>query len=423
METLKALYFLRIPAIILLVVFGFILIPVFSKHSVYAFEFSPYTSNVGIGESAPSDTTLPQTSITNPLSGSLVSGNVSYTASASDNVGVTKVEFYVDSSLIGISSSAPYSTNWNTTTYSNNFHSLFTKAFDAAGNVGTSYSFSVTVDNTAPFVSLTNPANGSLLSGSVNLSASATDNNSVSRVEFYVDNNNIGTSYSSPYSAIWNSSSVADGSHSIYAKAFDKVNNQASSSAISVTVDNNPPTVSLTSPVNGSFVSGLVNVVADAFDSVGVSKVEFYVDGNLIGVDTVAPYFTSWDTTGFVHNSTHTLSAKAYDGAGHVTSSSSTAVTVLDITAPNVNITNPLNGSTVPRNTTIAIKANVSDISGISKVEFRVNGTLKCTDTSSPYSCNWKIPTTKNKLYTLEAKAFDIAGNTATNTITVTSSR
>jgi hypothetical protein len=59
------------------------------------------------------------------------------------------VEFYVDGTLLGTATAAPYSVSWNTTSVSNGAHSLTTKAYDPAGNVGTSTAVTVTVNNPA----------------------------------------------------------------------------------------------------------------------------------------------------------------------------------------------------------------------------------------------------------------------------------
>ena len=185
--------------------------------------------------------------------------------------------------------------------------------------------------------------------------------------------------------------------------------------------DTNPPTVTVTNPVNGFSVSGTVKVSAEASDSGGIANVSFYADGSSLGIDTTAPYSVLWDTTVYPHNSLHTIIANALDTAGNQASSSAVAVTVLDIIAPSVVITNPVNGSTVPKNSTVTITANASDVSGINRVEFYVNGVLKCTDTTSSYLCNWKVPKRPNITYTLLAKGYDIAGNTNTSTVTVTS--
>jgi beta-lactamase superfamily II metal-dependent hydrolase len=96
------------------------------------------------------DTTAPTTAVTAPANGSTVSATVSVTASASDNVGVTKVEFYLDGVLKTTDTSSPYSWSWDTTGSGNGSHSLTTKAYDAAGNVGTSTAVSTTVNNPLP---------------------------------------------------------------------------------------------------------------------------------------------------------------------------------------------------------------------------------------------------------------------------------
>ena len=99
------------------------------------------------GAPPPGDTTPPSTSVTSPASGATVSGTITVGASASDNVGVTRVELYVDNVLIGTDTSSPYQFSWNTTTATNGGHALQTKAYDAATNVGSSSVVNVTVSN------------------------------------------------------------------------------------------------------------------------------------------------------------------------------------------------------------------------------------------------------------------------------------
>ncbi|RKG96235.1 serine protease [Corallococcus sp. CA053C] len=94
-----------------------------------------------------SDTTPPTTSITSPAGGATLSGTASVSANASDNVGVSRVEFYAGTSLLGTATTAPYSIAWNTTAVANGTYALTTKAYDAANNIGTSTTVSVTVNN------------------------------------------------------------------------------------------------------------------------------------------------------------------------------------------------------------------------------------------------------------------------------------
>jgi len=69
-------------------------------------------------------------------------------------------------------------------------------------------------------------------------------------------------------------------------------------------------------------------VTASASDNVGVTRVEFYIDGGLSGTDTTSPYSFSWNTTGLVDGSSHTIQSKAYDAANNVGSSTTISVTV-----------------------------------------------------------------------------------------------
>lgn len=99
---------------------------------------------------APSDTVAPTVSITAPSSGAVVSGNVSLTASASDNVAVAGVQFRVDGSNLGAEDpSTPFSTTVDTTLLTNGAHTLAAVARDAAGNMSIA-SIPVTVSNPVP---------------------------------------------------------------------------------------------------------------------------------------------------------------------------------------------------------------------------------------------------------------------------------
>ena len=121
-----------------------------------------YFDDVSVATSTP-DTTAPTTSITAPANGATVSGTTTVSASASDNVGVTKVEFYLDGALKSTDTTSPYSWSWDTTSAANGSHTLVSKAYDAAGNVGTSATITVTVSNVAASQLLGNPGfeNGS----------------------------------------------------------------------------------------------------------------------------------------------------------------------------------------------------------------------------------------------------------------------
>src|SRR5262245_37285062 len=119
----------------------------------------PRTFMLDDGPPPPPDTIAPTTSITAPADGAMLAATVNVTASASDNVGVTKVEFYVDGVLQATDTSAPYAWSWNTFGTSNGAHTVTSRAYDAASNIGTSTGVNVNVANTGDAQAPTAPAN------------------------------------------------------------------------------------------------------------------------------------------------------------------------------------------------------------------------------------------------------------------------
>lgn len=94
-----------------------------------------------------SDTTPPTTRVTAPGLLATVSGTITVSATASDNVGVTRVEFYAGTTRIGSTTASPYRMGWDTKTTANGLYFFTSKAYDAAGNVGTSPNVLISVKN------------------------------------------------------------------------------------------------------------------------------------------------------------------------------------------------------------------------------------------------------------------------------------
>jgi hypothetical protein len=95
-----------------------------------------------------SDTTPPTTSITAPANGAMVANSTTISATASDDVGVVKMELYIDGTLTtSDNNSTSLSFSWNTNSVANGSHTLSVKAYDAANNIGTSPAVTVTVSN------------------------------------------------------------------------------------------------------------------------------------------------------------------------------------------------------------------------------------------------------------------------------------
>ena len=184
-------------------------------------------------------------------------------------------------------------------------------------------------------VAITAPAAASTVSGTVNITANASDNVGVARVVFQVrvgtTTTDIATDTSAPFSASWNTGSVANGAATLIATAFDAYGNSTAATNVAVTVNNvpdtTPPTVSITAPTGGD-VSGTVTLTATAADNVGVSQVQFLAGTTVIGTATSSPYTVQWNTTGL--SGIQQLTAVARDGAGNTTTSAAVSVNVVN---------------------------------------------------------------------------------------------
>ena len=121
-----------------------------------------------------------------------LSGTVTLTATVDDNIGVAGVQFQLDGANLGPEvQSYPFTLSWNSTSVSDGEHTLTVTARDAAGNSQQS-SITLTLDNTAPTVSMTSPGNGAVVSGSaVTVSASVSDSVGIAEVQFQVDGANL----------------------------------------------------------------------------------------------------------------------------------------------------------------------------------------------------------------------------------------
>jgi hypothetical protein len=86
-----------------------------------------------------------------------------------------------------------------------------------------------------------------------------------------------------------------------------------------------------------------------------------------------------------------------------------------DTTAPTVSITAPANNATVTRGNTVTVSLTASDNVGVTQVDLYANGIYQCTATTSPYSCSFRVSSTRNVAYSLQAKAKDAAGNVGTS--------
>jgi RHS repeat-associated protein len=281
------------------------------------------------------ETQPPTVAITDPEDEETVAGVVTVTATASDNVGVTVVKFYLDDVYKAQDTSSPYTWDWDTTQYENGGYTLTAKAYDAAENEGVSAPVDVTVSNQPdtepPEVTLTAPADEAIVSASsVSVTATATDNVWVTRVEFYIDDVLRSTDTTSPYSWTWDATTLGNGPHSVKATAYDGPSN-TDSDTHTVVVNNSHPFVEITDPDDQATVNGTVLVKITATDDKGIDAVKLYLEqgvtDKLLSVSSAYPYQCAWNTR-LLANDSYTIYAKAYDCDDNVSTSDTVTVTV-----------------------------------------------------------------------------------------------
>ncbi|HET7340911.1 MAG TPA: Ig-like domain-containing protein [Methylomirabilota bacterium] len=249
------------------------------------------------------------------------------------------------------SSTGPVSIPWATTAVPDGAQALTVSAKDATGNTG-SGSVNVTVKNgttTPPALttSFTSPAAGATVSGTTTVALTASGGSGTG------DTYKLAIDAAAPISLsgasyAWNTTTVANGSHTLTATATDSAGHTATATR-TVTVSNatvTPLAITFTAPAASATVSGSVTVTAAATGGSGYSY-KLSVDGTQAA--TTASF--SWNTTTVV-NGSHTLTAAVTDSLGR-TATATRTVTVSNTVAPppvstlQVAVTQPTGGSTV----------------------------------------------------------------------------
>jgi hypothetical protein len=367
------------------------------------------------------DNTAPTGSLSSPLAGSTVSGNVTLGVSANDANPIASVDYYVGGSGVGSSGSAPFQVSWSSTSVGDGPTSIYAVITDMAGNSHTTGSVGITVDNFPPTVSLGAP--GADVSGSVGLSASASGDSVQVTFERRPTGGGgwttIGTDTAAPWDATFDTTAVSDGSYELRAIAVDAGANSGASNIVSTRVDNTSPSGVLTRPGDGQRVGGSAVVLeANASDAgSGVASVTWEARQSGVGSfaaiagDSGAPFAATWDVTG-LPSVAHDLRIVVTDAAGNAFTGPTITVDV-DSTPPTVSLTNP--GS--PLSGIVALSASTAgDATAVTFSRSPAGAatwTTITTDGSAPYSTNFDTTTVGDGVYDVRAVVTDAVGNTS----------
>ncbi|GKS70092.1 hypothetical protein W03_20960 [Nitrosomonas sp. PY1] len=334
---------------------------------------------------------LPIVSLASPENNATVAGtSVNIIAQASDNIGVAGVQFKLNGVNIGVEdTTSPFSIVWDSTTMADGQHILTAVARDTDGNLTTSSSVNITINNSTLLSDLVvtqlSYVNGIFTSTVKNQGTAATPAGVTIGVGYSV--NNVWRTWGGVWGPLAAGASVTIGTKgdpyfipngtftaTAYVDDGKKIaelndsNNQLSQGVTGGITDATPPTISITAPADGVTVSGTsVTLSADAVDNVGVAGVQFSVTGGYpFGEDATAPYSIDWDSTA-VTNGPHTIEAVARDNAGNtskssivVTVSNGTSTPLPDVVVTQLSYADGIFTSTVQNQGTEATPAGVS---------------------------------------------------------------
>lgn len=381
----------------------------------------------------------PVCSITSPDNGATVDGMVTINANATDNVAVSKVEFYVDNNKVGEDNQAPYSYDFNTASVNNGNHDLKVIATDLSDNVGTSNVITVTVNNITdtedPTCSITSPANGDTVDGTITINADATDDVAVAKVEFYVDDTKIGEDTNAPYTYDWDTTDVSNADHDLKVKATDTSNKEGLSSEITVTVDNQTTVGYVTETYTGTasiFGNAQINLDVTALGTIDLdltasnTSAKMYLydpNNNEVGYDSASISYEATETgtykivisafsffnTDFTLNATYPVETTQSFEIGKVDKK----VVLPDIAVSEENAFNE--GDVVID--VISINTNADENATIEAVEVYIDDNKVNEYEGVPEVIEWDTKTVENGDHTIQIIVIDEDGNVIPSTV------
>jgi hypothetical protein len=414
--------------------------PTSPPNNIYFTYYADQTTGTTLTSGGPSDNTPPEVEILSPQKNNKVQGDVDISARVTDNTGVSQVTYTIDVEapvIMTQSITDPdiYTGTWDSTTVSDGMVSLSVEGKDKAGNTDTQ-AISVVVSNsgsdtTPPTIQIQSPLSLQKVSGTVTISAKATDDWGISRVEYQIDGGTANAMYKTGtadvYERSWDTSSVPNGDHTILVTATDTSGNSNSDSVI-VTVDNSgttppvvdiaPPIIDIRDPSQNAELSGVESVRALIYDDTEVTRAECSFDSGNMWLSMSTGGSTEWyfdvDTENYPDGQ-YTLEVRAFDKADNEGSESISVKIIngyIDTAKPSVKTLVPSAGEIL--SDVVDITVEVDDDWGVSSVEYRMDTGewYQMTNArNNVYEANLYTTTYDDGQHTLTIKATDLAGN------------
>jgi large repetitive protein len=370
------------------------------------------------------DTSAPRVVIHTPLDGATF-------GPGQQNVMVTGVvvdespsSMHVVSSPPGVDQVPVFGGVSGTITLAEGLNTITLIVTDAGGNRGSAV-IQVFLDTLPPAVTLESPTHGSIVRGSIDLHAEAHAvlPSTVTKVDLFVDGGLAATLTDAPYEIAFDTTTLPDGLHTFTTVATDGKGSYASASA-TVSVDNMVPTVAITTPANGAFVSGNTSFTAEAADAgSGLEVLTMLANGAPPTVDgsfTFNPPVasgaqTSSVATQLLPDGPLLLTAKAKDAAGYERMVSITVI--VDNMAPQKALITPIDGAEVSGAMPILAEANDPNLASLTLF---LGGVPYMTSTSGILATTTQTAALLDGPLEVKIVALDLAGNSSTSVANVT---
>ncbi|MFO8050463.1 MAG: Ig-like domain-containing protein [Thermoplasmatota archaeon] len=222
------------------------------------------------------DNNVPIIAVNSPVANEYIQGAYRFRLSASDRVGIDRVEINVFSNnftAIYSISSGYFEFNSDTSIQPDGNYSCYAVAYDLSGKKNTSSPLHFQVDNNAPVLRTIHPLDGTFLEGNETMIVNVTDIH-LDRVEYDVD----GSGWV-PINTTLNTTIFGDGEHTINFRAFDKAGHVTVSSS-DVYFDNTDPYGAISDPASGQFIEGTATFKVVASDIIGIDDVKIFIFGD-----------------------------------------------------------------------------------------------------------------------------------------------
>jgi hypothetical protein len=291
---------------------------------------------------------------------------------------------------------------------------IVVQATDPLGRTSTT-SITVIYDTTAPAVAFLSPRAGAIVRGSVEVALGGSDSSGVTAVSFSIDGGAaVAASGVGPWAAALDFDGLADGEHVVAAQAVDGVGNVATP-AITVVVDQTPPTVALDAPEEGAYVRGAIAVTARASDPTsGVANIELRANGQVVASCAADRCAASIDTSAI--GGPLVVSAVAVDRAGNSSQPVQRGF-VPDNLAPSLSLAYPAPGVFVAGESWVWWRV---DDPAFAYVECSAGDAPLGRSTEPSSFFVYQVLTVLDGPLPITCTAFDLAGNAASQTVVVT---